>query len=99
MYDPKTRTTINGVVQEEKEIAGPGKGTGTHLTIKSRDAVYSVHVGPTWCWTQKNYTFAKGDHVEVVGSKVNYQGVDAIIACSIYWIAAERAVRCEMGRY
>jgi hypothetical protein len=74
MYDPKTRTTINGVVQEAKEIAGPGKGTGTHLTIKSRDAVYSVHVGPTWYLTQKNYTFAKGDHVEVVGSKVNHQG-------------------------
>ncbi len=80
MYDPKTETTLNGVVQEVKEIAGPGKGTGMHLKVKAGDAVYDVHVGPTWYLTQEKYTFVKGDQVEVVGSKVSYQGADAIIA-------------------
>ena len=83
MYDPKTETTLNGVVQEVKEIAGPGKGTGTHLKVKAGDAVYDVHVGPTWYPTQEKYTFAKGEKVEVIGSKVNYQGADAIVARQI----------------
>ena len=83
MYDPKTETTINGDVQEVKEISGPGKRTGTHLTVKAGNDVYDVHVGPTWYLTEENYAFAKGDQVEVIGSKVKYQGADAIIARQI----------------
>lgn len=83
MYDPKTETTINGVVQEVKKIPGPGRRTGTHLIVKASDASYEVHVGPTWFLTQEKYTFAKGDHVEVVGSKVKFQGTDAILARQI----------------
>jgi len=83
MYDPKTETTFKAVVQEVKEVPGPGRGTGTHLTVKSGDDVYDVHIGPTWYLRQQNYAFAKGDHVEVTGSKVKYQEADAIIARQI----------------
>lgn len=82
-YDPKTEATINGVVQEVKEVPGPGKGTGTHLIVKAGNDVYEVHVGPTWYLTQQKYAFTKGDQVEVVGSKVEYQGAPAIIARQI----------------
>ncbi len=83
MYDPKTETAINGVVQEVKEISGHGMGTGTHLTVKADNAVYDVHVGPTWYLTREKYAFSKGDRVEVIGSKVKYQAADAIIARQI----------------
>ena len=79
-YDPKTETTIRGVVQEVKEIPGPSRSTGTHLTVKADDDLYEVHLGPTWYLTKEQYTFAKGDQLEVTGSKVKYQGADAIIA-------------------
>ena len=83
MYDPNTETTLKAVVQEVKEVPGPGRGTGTHLTVKSSNDMYDVHVGPTWYLKQQKYTFATGDKVEVTGSKVKYQGADAIIARQI----------------
>lgn len=83
MYDRQTETTITGVVQEVNEIPGPGRRTGTHIIVKAGDASYEVHVGPTWFLTQEKYTFAKGDQVEVVGSKVKSQGTDAILARQI----------------
>jgi hypothetical protein len=43
-YDTKTETTISGVVQEVKEVAGPGLSTGIHLLVKTSDAVAEVHV-------------------------------------------------------
>lgn len=82
-YDPKTETTINGVVQEVKEVPGAGRSTGTHLVLKAGEDVYDVHVGPTWYLTREKYAFAKGDQVEVVGSKVSYQGGQAVIARQI----------------
>jgi hypothetical protein len=83
MYDPNTETTFKAVVQEVKEVPGPGRGTGTHLTVKSGNDVYDVHVGPTWYLKQQKCTFATGDEVEVTGSKVKYQGADVIIARQI----------------
>lgn len=83
IYNPKTETTINAVVQEIREVPGPRRGTGTHLTVKVGNDAYDVHVGPTWYVTQEKFAFAKGDQIEVTGSKVKYQGSDAIIARQI----------------
>ena len=79
-YDPKTETTITGVIQELKEVPGPGWGDGTHLVVKAGNEVVDVHVGPTWYLKQQKYGFASGDQIEVIGSKVKYQGADVIIA-------------------
>jgi len=97
MYDPNTETTLKGVVQEVKEVPGPGRATGTHLTIQSENDVYDVHVGPTWYLKQQKYVFAKGEEVEVTGSKVKYQRAHAIIARQIKKDGATWAVRDEQG--
>ena len=83
IYRPKTETTINAVVQEIREVPGPRRGTGTHLTVKVGNDAYDVRVGPTWYVTQEKFAFAKDDQIEVTGSKVKYQGSDAIIARQI----------------
>lgn len=83
MYDPKTETTITGVIQEVKEIAGPGRSTGTHLVVKAGKEVVDIHVGPTWYLKQQKYAFAKDEQIEVTGSKVKYEGADVIIARQI----------------
>jgi hypothetical protein len=79
-YDPKTETTITGVVQEVKEVSGPVRDTGTHLIVKAGNEVENIHVGPTWYLKQQKYAFAKNDQIEVIGSRVKYQGADVIIA-------------------
>lgn len=82
-YDPRTETTIKGVIQEVKEVAGPGRGTGTHLIVKAGSEVDEVHVGPTWYLKQQKCALAKDAEVEIIGSKVKYQGADVIIARQI----------------
>ncbi len=80
-YNPNTETTVKGTVEEVKIIAGPWGGPGgTHLNLKADSGSFDVHLGPSRFLAEKKFKFAKGDQVEVTGSKVTYQGHDAIIA-------------------
>ena len=83
VYDPKTETSLTGVIQEVKEVPGPGYNTGTHLLVKTATDVIEVHVGPTWYLKQQKCEFVKDAQVEIIGSKVNFQGKDVIIARQI----------------
>ena len=83
MYDPKTETTVTGVVREVKEVAGGGRGTGTHLVVKTDSGVIEVHVGPSWYLKQQNCEFKKDGEVKVLGSKVKFEGADILIARQI----------------
>ncbi len=53
---------------------------GTHLDLKTGSGTFDVHLGPSGFLAAKNFKFAKGDQVEVTGSKVTFEGHDAIIA-------------------
>jgi len=97
IYDPKTEVTVTGVIQEVKLVAGPGRGTGTHLILKTAAELDDIHVGPTWYLTQQKYVLAKDDQIEVVGSKVNFQGADVIIARQIKKGESTWALRDERG--
>ena len=82
-YDPATETTIKGTVEEAKEHSCPTCGrnqTGLHLTVKSDAGTFDAHLGPTSFVTKNNFTFAKGDQVEIIGSKMKIDGADAVLA-------------------
>lgn len=85
-YNPNTETTVKGTVKDVKTIYYPGGGTqqvrrpwgGIHLELKSESGMFAVDLGPSWFMESKGFKFAKGDQVEVTGSKL--QDRDAIIA-------------------
>jgi len=80
LYNPASETTVKGTVEEVKTISrGRGWG-GTHLDLKTESGTFDVHLGPSGFLKKQNFKFAKGDQIEVTGSKVKYQGHDAIIA-------------------
>jgi DNA/RNA endonuclease YhcR with UshA esterase domain len=79
-YDPATEATVTGIVQEVKQVAGSAGWSGTHLTLDTDAGTFDVHVGPSVFLTEKGFTFAKGDQIEVTGSKVKYEAADALIA-------------------
>ncbi len=97
IYNPKTETTFRGVIEKVTEVPGPGRGTGTHLVVKGDKETMEVHVGPTWYLKQKGYFFAKGDQIEVVGSKVHYDGADVIVARKITKGDTTWTLRNEQG--
>lgn len=87
-YDPSTVVTIKGTVQEVQQGTAPAGhqqmgGMGVHLVLKTDKETQAVLVGPQSFLTQKNFSFSKGDQIEVTGSKVKYGSSEAIIAREI----------------
>lgn len=81
MYDPATETTVKGTVEEVKQIPGQrGGASGAHLIVKTDKETLEVHLGPTAFLEKEKFTFAKGDQIEVTGSKVKIGAADALLA-------------------
>jgi len=80
MYNPATETTVKGTVEAVKTVTGRHGWNGTHLTLKADDKSIDVHLGPASFLKEKGFSFAKGDQIEVTGSKVEYSGAETIIA-------------------
>jgi len=80
-YDQATEMTLQGTVAEVQENAQhQALGMGIHLSVKAKEATYDVHLGPGFFLTQQKWTFAKGDQIEITGSKVKLDGADVLIA-------------------
>ena len=81
MYDPATETTVKGTVEEVKQVSGARGGPdGAHLILKTDKETLEVHLGPTTFLEKEKFTFAKGDQIEVTGSKVKIGAADALLA-------------------
>ena len=83
-YNPATETTLSGTIDSVKTIPSQGRGgTGLHLVLTTSSGPMEVHVGPASFVSSKNVTFAKGDALTVVGSKVTMAGQVVVIAREI----------------
>jgi hypothetical protein len=82
-YDPKTEITVKGTVEDVQQLQGGNAWMGTHLLLKTDSGTMDVHVGPSDFVTKNNFSFAKGDAIEVVGSKVTIQDKEALLAREI----------------
>jgi DNA/RNA endonuclease YhcR with UshA esterase domain len=84
-YDKSTEVKVSGVVTDVKDYDCPISGTlGAHVTIQPEQGpAIEVHVAATKYVKNYEMVFAKGDKVEVLGSKVQFNGADAIIAREI----------------
>jgi hypothetical protein len=81
-YDKATETTVKGVVDELKNV--PGNDEGTHFILKDGEKSILIHVGPEKFLKEVEASYAKGDKVEVKGSKVkSAEGEDEILAKEI----------------
>jgi hypothetical protein len=81
-YDPKTETTVKGTVEDVKESPSPGGGmrTGLHVTLKTDTGSMDIHLGPADYWKKNGLELAKGDSIEVTGSKTMVDKQEAVLA-------------------
>lgn len=79
-YDPKTEVTVKGTIEDVQQQQGRHGWMGTHLVMKTDSELLDVHVGPSAYITENQFSFAKGDAIEVIGSKVIIQDKDALLA-------------------
>jgi len=69
-YDLDTVIDVLAVVTDNREVARGSPFPGIHLILKEESGTLDVYIGPKDFVKQFEITFAKGDEVQVVGSKV-----------------------------
>src|SRR5690349_17855903 len=69
-YNPATEVREKGTVEDVREVTGNQGWTGMHILLKTDKEDLDVHLGPTAFIADSGFTFAQGDHIEVVGSRV-----------------------------
>ena len=81
-YDPAAEATFKGTVAEIRDRECPmSGGMGSHLILKLADGkTIEVHLATTKFVKDYSLLFNKGDVVEVVGTKVQFEGVETIFA-------------------
>ena len=81
-YDTAAETTFNGTVVDVIDRQCPmSGGLGSHLMLKQADgSTIEVHLATTKFVKSFDLIFNKGDKVEVVGVKVQFEGKDTIFA-------------------
>ncbi len=89
-YNTASEVTVSGTVDDVQQMTGKGSAgqtwtcprgwTGTHLMLRTDVGILPVHVGPSAYLAAKNFTIAKGDKLTILGSKVQYQRSDVLVA-------------------
>jgi DNA/RNA endonuclease YhcR with UshA esterase domain len=81
-YNSATEVTVKGVVEEVHDRQCPvSGGMGAHIILKQADGkTIEVHLATTKFVKSYDLIFAKGDELEVTGSKVTLEGVETILA-------------------
>jgi len=83
-YNAASEIRARGVVEEVQEFYCPiSDDQGTHLKLRTDSGVLQVHVGPARFLRSQQIKFNAGDQVEVLGSRLQYQGADALLAREI----------------
>ncbi len=79
-YDPASEVTLTGTIEEVREHPGMRGGTGIHLALRTDQELLEVHLGPAAFLVSQDISLAPGDRVEVKGSRIQYENVDALLA-------------------
>jgi DNA/RNA endonuclease YhcR with UshA esterase domain len=97
IYNPANETTVKGTVEEVKTVTGRRGWSGTHLTLKTADKTFNVHLGPSSFLKEKGFNVAKGDQIEVTGATAEVRGSEALIAREVKKGSATLALRDAQG--
>ena len=84
LFNPTTVETITGTVEAVESVV-PMKGmySGVALLVKTDKGTIPVHLGPAWYIERLDTKIAKGDTIEVKGSRVEFAGKPAILAAEV----------------
>lgn len=85
LYNAANEVVVKGIVQEVQEFDCPvSEGDlASHLMLKTADGVFQVHLAPVRILASHKLSFAPGDQIQAVGSKVRLDGKNGVIAREI----------------
>src|SRR5215475_13315661 len=97
-YDLATEAKMKGTVQDLKL---PDKGNdkeAAHITLKTTDATFDVYLCPKSFLDDIGSTLAKGDEVNLTGSKIKQDGVDLVLAREVVKGTDTLVLRDDKGK-
>jgi len=98
-YDISKEANFQGVIVELKDRICPMSGDMLfHLILKTGKQTYEVHVAPVTFVKMYEATFQKGDAIEIIGVKTQFQGADAILPREIKHGGYTLLFRDEKGK-
>ena len=71
---------------------------GIHLRAECEGEACDIHLGPAAFVTSKDFPLAKGDELDVTGSRVTYEGGGSLIAKEVRKGEAVLELRDEQGK-
>lgn len=85
LYDPAKVEKITGDVIEIRKITPMrGMSHGVAIVVQKDGGNEVVHLGPAWYVENQDTRIAKGDKVEVEGSRVTIDGKPVILAARVH---------------
>lgn len=83
-YNPATVQTLHGeVLKVDKLIPMEGMSDGLHLVLKTKEETILVHLGPIWYLEHQEFSVEPGDKIDVVGSRITFEGSPALVASQV----------------
>jgi hypothetical protein len=79
-YEAATVIDVDATVIETREVARHFTLGGIHLTVKIESETTDVYLGPVDYLKEFDITFAQGDKIEIIGSKVKFDGARTVLA-------------------
>jgi hypothetical protein len=84
-YDAATVVEVKATVVSMREVAKTEPLDGVYLTVKTETGalktdILEIYVGPADFVKTFGITFAKGDQIQVLGSRVKVDGADLVLA-------------------
>ena len=98
MWNPETVATVTGTVEAVERIEMGDEWRCVRLQLATADGVVQVRVGPDWFVAQRKVAFAKGDRIEVKGSRLTFAGERALVAAEIVRGADRIVLRDAEGK-
>ncbi|HVP46862.1 MAG TPA: hypothetical protein VMT32_09770 [Bryobacteraceae bacterium] len=79
-YDVATVIDVDATVIDTRVVPQSSPLSGVHLSVKIESETIDVYLGPVEFLKDFDITFAKGDKIELIGSKVKFDGARIVLA-------------------
>jgi hypothetical protein len=79
-YEISSVIDVDATVMDLREVPRNNPLSGLHLTVKIESDTMDVFLGPVDYLKGFEITFAKGDKIEIIGSKVKFGGAHIVLA-------------------
>jgi len=79
-YDVTTVIDVDATVTDTHVVPPSSPLSGVHLTVKIESETIDVYLAPVDFLKEFDITFSKGDRIELIGSKVKFDGARIVLA-------------------